>query len=470
MLHHLTKRTYSALIAVTVVAAVAVLASPSATIDLAILGTLSLLIAYQLLGEKMLLVFLVIRPTLDAWRNLSFGSVLGASLNINAGMAVALTIWSLLTLHKHRRELSHVPYRWHLGVITIFMFVSTLYSAAPGETLIESLKFFNLISLFAIGFVFVRKRIVSIKEILTIIAVSAVIPLALALWQLVTGTGITTFEVSGRIHGTFAHPNVLAFFILSLIILHTETAYITPSKWWSSRPTWHAHAALIGLIILMLFTYTRITVIGLAVIFLTLGALRFRRLLAWGVALAVTIILLAIPTNTLLQDYANTDLREFPIVNRLTTRSDDADSVAWRIEVLQGTLPLFRTKPLLGWGYPSFETVWDETRGVDRIFDDSAEAHNDYLRIAVELGLVGLGLYLLWLARLLWSASMLAFAGKKAKRKHAYHILAWVLAFGVMSLSDNMLHHTPVMWLTFTYWGAFFGSVKQAPTAKGFLR
>ena len=454
-----TQRSYKALSILTALTALGMILSPSGILDMLFLGTLIIVLAHTFIGERLLLIFLALRPTVDMWRDSSVGSILGANININALLALMITVWGVYMLWRFKAYIHLVPYRWHLFGLTMLMVLSSIYSKAPGETLVETLKFF----------VFIKTKTIRMRDILTAIAVSAVVPITLGIVQLLFGTGITTFDVRGRIHGTFAHPNVFAFFLLSLIILLIHNAYIRPSAFWRGRSRTLAHISFAALSLLMVFTYTRITVIGFLILMLTFGLLQFKKALIWSLLSIAILLVLSLPLNNILHSYANTDLRELPVIHRLTTRSEDADSISWRLEVFNGSVPLIRTHPLFGWGYATFETLWGNNRGLDHLFDDSAEAHNDYLRIAVELGIVGLFIYLLFLARLLWRMAEPTLFGSDAERKKYLHLFAWVLAFGVMSISDNMIHHTPVMWLTFTYWGAALAE-RTKPWEKGFLQ
>ena len=94
------------------------------------------------------------------------------------------------------------------------------------------------------------------------------------------------------------------------------------------------------------------------------------------------------------------------------------------------------------------------------LWDDSNEAHNDYLRFALELGVLGLGVYGLFLLSLLLRAAE-EYRRSEERALLSLHLVAWILAFAAMSLADNMLHHTPVMWLTAIWWGAMFGVLAQ---------
>jgi len=39
--------------------------------------------------------------------------------------------------------------------------------------------------------------------------------------------------------------------------------------------------------------------------------------------------------------------------------------------------------------------------------------------------------------------------------------MAFLSAFIAVSITDNMLHHTPVMWLMFIWLGAMFGTLAK---------
>jgi O-antigen ligase len=73
--------------------------------------------------------------------------------------------------------------------------------------------------------------------------------------------------------------------------------------------------------------------------------------------------------------------------------------------------------------------------------------HNDYLKVAIEMGVLGLvayGVWLLALARHAWRAHRLARAPAISWR--ALTLLAIVVAGIVMSATDNYLGYTAVQW------------------------
>lgn len=463
-----------------------ILLNPLTSLDLALVSLFLLILGHIVLREKLLLVFLLLRPTVDYWRDLPLFTYRDTTLNVTDAIALLFFLWSLWMLWQYRRQWQHLPLTLVFINLIGLMSVSALWSVTPATTIIETVKFFNLAMFFWLGYGFVKNRRITLSELTLAIFASAIVPGLLALAQMFTGAGLATFGLRGRIYGTLGHPNVLAFLMLSLIILHTQYSVIEPTDFWKKNHV--LRLALYALLsILLLLTYTRVTLIGLVIFLLIIGLAKYRRLLA-GLAVGISAFyLIFFPLNDWLINHANYSLTRLPVIGRLTARNDDADSIGWRLSLARETLPIIQARPWLGYGFGAFPTVWSENRGARHFWDDSAEAHNDYLRVVLELGVVGLLLYIMLLLGLLISTgkklqeikinsnklkinytklqktnflkfflilfNFFQFKSDRGEAKYL-HVFAWILIFVVMSLSDNLLHHTPIMWLTFAYWGA----------------
>ena len=203
------------------------------------------------------------------------------------------------------------------------------------------------------------------------------------------------------------------------------------------------------LVAIIFLTYTRIAWIGFALFLLTAGWVYYRRFtigLITGVAL---FYLIFYPVNAFLVENANINLQSIDIIARLTTRNREADSISWRADVFNKVLPLYRARPILGYGYGSFAQVWDDSKGVENLWDNTSEAHNDYLKVGFEGGAVGLVLYLSIFASLIFRQIRI---GLKHNWKNLVY-LASIFVYLILSASDNMLHHTPVIWWLWALWG-----------------
>jgi len=449
------------------VVAITILFNPIAGIDLLLAAGAFLLVAHIFLQEKILLLFLVIRPTIDWWRDVEIFRYQNTSLNMNAALALLLLGWCALVLFQYRHKIRQVPLIVLLSLTTLTMFLSTLYSVATLTTLVESIKFLSLMALFVTAYILVQEKKITPKELLQTIAAGAVIPLLFGAAQLVLGLGITTFDITGRIYGTFGHPNVFAFYILFLFILFVQYSTINASVFWRARPRLRIGAYAL-LMTLLLMTFTRAAWIGFVIFLVIIGFIQYRKMLTRLVLGIIVFYISFFALDRLVITYTDSTLQEVPIVNRLTSRNEDADSIKWRGDLIEESVPIILARKWIGYGYGTFPLVWGDNRNLVHLWDDSAEAHNDYLRLALELGIVGLGLYGLFLLHMLVKVYA-SFHRSKEKQKEFMYLLAWILTFMAISLSDNMLHHTPVMWMMWAWWGATFAAKQVYSRSPNFL-
>lgn len=452
--------TYRRLLTFLLFVCIVVIANPFAPADMIIVIAAMLIAGHAILKEKLLLAFLIVRPIVDFWRDSVLISYQDHRLNVNAIIAIAFLIWSSCMLIRERKKLTKAPTAFLFPVSALAIFGSTLYSVDPGTTLIEAIKFVNIGAFFFLSYLFVKEKSITVKQLITATMVSGVVPGVVGLLQWITHTGLATAEIRGRVYGTFAHPNVLAFYLLSLIIVLIYWGASHPE--YISKKHQNFFIALFGVLgILLLLTYTRAAWIGLLIFLVIIGIARYNRMLGYVVAGITLFYLIFFPVNELLMATTAINLQQIPLIGRLTSRNEDADSFAWRMALVRETIPLIQARPLLGYGYGTFENVWGENRSLTHLWDDSAESHNDYLRLALEIGTVGLVLYTLLLIRLLHLS---------ISPHPRIFLFAWMVSFIILSLSDNMLHHTPVMWLMWSWWGALLATHPAREDRINFLK
>ncbi len=425
---------------------------PYPSVDCILLALALLVVGHIYLQEKLLLALLLIRPTIDYFRDITILHVQETAINVNAALSMIVFLWAMLMFIRHRAALQTIPFKLPIILLCAVIGGSVIYSVAPGTTAIEAMKFFNLMALFLLSWIFVKTKTITLPQFTTTIVLSAIVPIAFGLLQLVTNSGIATLEIRDRIYGTFAHPNVFAFFLLFLLTLLIQYSIIAPTAWWQKERGMRT-ITFVFLFALLLMTYTRAALIGLLIFLLTLGMLSYRKFLLRCIVTVAGFYLLFYPLNQFLIANYNYSLADLPIVARLTTRSDEADSISWRMALVQETIPIMAMRPVHGYGFGTFPIVWDAQRGFTHLFDDSAESHNDYLRFMLETGVIGLLLYLLFLMYLLLMAWQRCECSVEEKQ-HNLYLIGILMIFIATSLSDNMLHHTPVMWLLWSYLGA----------------
>ena len=81
-------------------------------------------------------------------------------------------------------------------------------------------------------------------------------------------------------------------------------------------------------------------------------------------------------------------------ISSISTETRTELSGGMRLSIDRDSLRMFRQKPVLGWGLETFPVVYPGFRSFYTNFFVN-EAHNDYLQLLVEMGLVGFGI-MLW--------------------------------------------------------------------------
>jgi putative inorganic carbon (hco3(-)) transporter len=208
--------------------------------------------------------------------------------------------------------------------------------------------------------------------------------------------------VAGRAQASFAHPTALALYLILTFPVAFALALRGAER---LRPILIA-CGVLGVVGLM-FTQTRGSIVGAAVALIVL--LRwapFRRLAVAGLALTAVVGVINIGSITESQPVSVVGER-LATIGTLKTRSDD------RLEIWSATPAMIAERPFFGVGQGNFPEV-SPSFGLSDVgglaFD---HAHNLFLNVAVELGLIGLAVLLLLLV-LLFRAARRALADRSA--------------------------------------------------------
>ncbi len=447
--------------------------NPTSAGDIMAFLLIALIVLHKLFGERAILLFLAFRPTIDGLRDYSFFSLGSVTFNINAAISMLLAGWAAYFFIKNREYWKEIPAKYPWLIFIAWCAITFFYSFDQSSTITETLKAANLFALFGVCNILRRKEGEAfVWPFYLSLIIASCFPLLLAAYQLVTRTGMTIDGVSNRIFGTFAHPNLLATYTVLLFIVLADYTYrfqlrfekknlidqfISPVKQFfrrfNARTIHHVHDftpfAFAFLLLIIAFTYTRVAWIGLAAFILAICFFYYEKIFLWVVVGSVAFFTLFYPLNNWLGHTYNINLQSNSIISRLTSRNEDADSIQWRADIANKIIPLFQARPYLGYGYGSFSKVWDYNKGVENLFDNTSEAHNDYLKVAFESGVIGLFLYLSIFFTLMYHE----FRDLLRGRWIHFSFLLCILVYLVMSLSDNMLHHTPVIWWMWAVWG-----------------
>lgn len=250
-----------------------------------------------------------------------------------------------------------------------------------------------------------------------VIVASALVPL------LVGFTRLAIHETT-RLEGTFAHANVMAFYLLVVMGLIVFQLYrAEDSKSWS----WPVSAYFVILAAGLLLTLTRSSwgafcaMCGLYVLF-------FKR--KWILPLFILMALVA------MTPVVTERLQELFVIKHGALAVNKNTSLSWRLETWSYLWNYALKRPWFGYGINASQWV-----GRFHI-----EAHNDYLRFFLESGIIGVVLYFGAYIRAFLDAvkGHRRFRPGSCAKKTAVFLMCYIPAFLLMSASENLARYTTV--------------------------
>ena len=401
--------------------------------------------------EKALLALIFIRPSIDIIGYISIPDY--PIINLGSSIAIITIILSLIYLYINKKffDKTKPPLSIILSILLILYIVFSFTGVSIATGLQETIRVLSFIILYFVGWVYVSKQNRFI-DLIKLIIYSSIIPLIFAYIEYFSGSGLYTnpgFE--NRIAATFGHPNVLAYFsviILALIIsiwLQKNNPMIKLEK---------EIFALIGIgyIIVLLITFTRGAWFGLIlfVILMSLAQYPIRTFKISSIIISSTLILVL--TYNFLASPNVLDLKpleQFPVINRITGlfNNDPSDSVIWRLNMWDDSYNKALDSPIIGFGTGSSETIIEQTRGT---FRGSLEVHNDYIKIFLEQGIIGFVLYIILILSILFN---LYYRYLQDKDIYILTIAVLMTIIYIVSLWDNLLRGTVLMWILFLLLG-----------------
>jgi putative inorganic carbon (HCO3(-)) transporter len=262
--------------------------------------------------------------------------------------------------------------------------------------------------------------------LLAAVAASAAIPALLSAQELLTpGMGLFMELKDGvyRLRGTFDQSNNYARYLMLVVL-----AAVAASTVLRRRARLVPLLAALAMLPLLFLTYARTAWIGLAAGLVVMAWVAGRRRLVAAVAVA-GIALLAVPgvLGTL-----------FALARPTTANmASQNNSLAWRLGYWREILTLGLQRPLTGLG----------PDGTVAATVDAKEPHNEYLRAAIEGGVIGLVAYLMLLAvAILVAVRVCRRANSPYERAVGLTGVGVVVALAVAGIASNIVLSVSFMW------------------------
>jgi len=264
-----------------------------------------------------------------------------------------------------------------------------------------------------------------IVSLIYVIFLSALIPISVGFYQMFVGTKYGEGGGFNRIYGTFGQPVPYGMYLMMIFpfaLLH----FLYHSRHLIAKYTWGFICLLLG--VSLVLTYTRGAWFGVIVALIIIGFYYKKVLLLLPLLLVLLMVLLPTISGRL------ADLSQ-PV-------SEEQSSFAWRVNLWRDSLPMIKSNLLLGRGLGNFQAYSSL-----KIREYAVDAHNVYLQLAVETGLLGLGAFI-WLLFSLGRNAITNFrlATDRYGKMLNIGFISIFAAFVTVCLADNLLEYLPTVW------------------------
>lgn len=379
------------------------------------------------------------RASLDALKLGSAGATGGGAFDPAAMLSVAFLFSGLLWMAAQSREplAPTSPVVKPMAALVLAGAVSVVFSPNISGAAIDVMKLGTVVVILVVlNQLFTNVR--GVRVVLGAAVISSLVPMAVAGYQFLTGTGLHDSGAFSRVQGTFTHPNPFAIYLTLLIVMGSAVLrYLSPGR------------KLVMLLFMagwggcMLLTYTRSAWLATVAGVLTVGLYQGKRAIALVGLVLIGVMFLAPSTASRFADLEQTQ----------TATGAAGNSLVWRFGYWKQAIDL-NNDPLLGNGLRSVR----ETTDVEK------EPHNDFIRVFVETGAIGLAAYL-WLVATLWQTGKRAIANTREGLFHgvAVGFFGCVVAFLLLSLVSNVITQLAILWYFATFAAAAVAAPRLAP-------
>jgi O-antigen ligase len=411
----------------------------------AALALLFLLIFNRLLLLTLILLF---RASADLVFETTRFAIGGYGIGVGGLVNAFVCLIALLIVMQHKDRINWPGVRIWLPFVGVVA-AGVLYAPAPGEAVRLALAVFSYFAVFMAAYFYVRSAD-DLGRCFRIVLWSSVIPVLYAMVDFAMNQGATGFY-GFRLKSTFTHPNIFAFYLILVIpvllyALKSGRFELTSAM---RNGLWAYMMLLVGL---LLMTKTRSAWVACFAVFVLYALLFERRYLAYLTMAAVAALFIPAVQERLLDLGAASPFDPYARLN----------SFAWRQLIWEDGLRWM--EPLryaLGYGVgafmhysPSFFSMSGGTQ---------FGAHNVYVQLFFDLGLVGLAAYL----ALLWGLFRMTRRVAEEDRLGAFVASAVILQYAIISGSDNMLSYLAYNWYVWFIAGAAVAVVTRRARTTG---
>lgn len=334
-------------------------------------------------------------------------------------MALQLAAFTVIWLFLRRGYTFRVPNVNPLYLLILF----SLLSFANSINLYSSVSGFAKIFTAVMSYVLVYNVVKSeddAKKMLVVIVLATVIPMLVGYYQFFTESGGKGLEGEmNRVKGTLGLAN--AYGIYLALSLSAGVMLLLHPRWKINK--YLLGAVVVSIIVSSIISLNRGTWIALSTGVLIASLFYIRKIRFRWIVLAA-IAMAGVFSNLIIERFQQ--LHQGGYYAKQNTLEE-------RIEFWKITIEYVPEHPIIGWGIGTAVPVMQAQSNVTAI------THNDYLRLLLETGSLGLGAYLFFLGREAWQVF------RRLRFNNLWHInypmLITMIYFIIISLPQNIYDH-----------------------------
>jgi putative inorganic carbon (hco3(-)) transporter len=389
-----------------------------------------------------LLLLIIVRNTTDTYAESTFINFFDViHLNFSSILGILIILWAIYIFLKEKMNIQKIPLTIPWFLFLIFGLISVSYSVTKVDTLKMLLKLVDFYFIYALAYFYFQKYKSEKKLFFLSVIVAYLIPIILGVFQILTKTGFRGPEQFNRIQSTYSHPNIFSFNLLLLFIILISCKIEIKNK----KIEKILSVFLILIPILILYTLTRSAWIGLSILFISLILIYKRKyILKYLLLISFLVFLFIMALNYTSLKYF--DWTNITFIARAITSNTFISSWEWRLNTWSEMSAYIYQSPVIGFGLDTYRFLREKQ--VYSIYEDLYYAHNDYLKFLIELGFIGLLLYL----NIIFQTLKKIWTKFKSNQNKKY--LLGFIGIGVIYLIagvDNILMSTSLQWVLWVF-------------------
>lgn len=412
----------------------------------------ALALLFLLIFNRMLLLTLILlfRASGDVVLETTRFAIGGYAIGVGGLINACVCLIAVLIVLQHKERINWPGVKIWLPFLCVF-YAGVLYSPTPGDAIRLALAISSYFAVFMAAYFYVQS-VDDLARCFRIVLWSSVIPVLYAFVDLATNQGAMGLH-GFRLQSTFTHPNILAFYLILVIAVllyavKSERFEVSPPM---RKALWAYMFLIVGL---LLMTKTRSAWVACFAMFVLYALMFERRYLVYLTLAAVAALFVPAVQERLLDLGAVNPFDPYARLN----------SFAWRQLIWEDGLRWMEpVRYVFGYGVsgfahysPGFFSMSGGTR---------FGAHNVYVQLFFDLGIVGLMAYL----ALLWGLFRAICRVAAQDRLGAFVAAALIVQYAIISGSDNMLSYLAYNWYVWFVTGAAVAVVARrahAPQAQ----